>query len=303
MKTFAQWAIAFLGIAASGGVSVDAVAAAANDLAEAASVSPSAPAETSAPVEKAGIGPWGSERVDEPVLMVRLVEGETNVLRAGPGDGYAIAGIYPGGARFRVLAKNGDWYNVQLSGTETAWVHASLCKEYEDLSHLEMRSNPRLYSRVGAFTLNGYAGGYAFDRKSNSLALGGRFGYYLFDFVELEGGVSWTHIHRPEEIVESLFNLRLEAEDFHMLYYQLGARVELLPGRRMVPYLAGGAGSSILQGRSESAFNFGGGTLFFVSKSVATRWELRSFQFKSGTDRARRTAHNIEFSFGSTVLF
>jgi outer membrane beta-barrel protein len=274
-----------------------------NEAARASQAHDPAPGLDGPAAEAPSPDPWGDERLGEPVLMVKLIGGEANVVRSGPGESYAIAGVFPGGARFRVLAKNGDWYNIRLSGTETGWVHASLCHEYEDLSHLEMRPNPRLYSRVGAFTLSGYAGGYAFDRKSNSLALGGRFGYYLLDFVELEGGVSWTHIHRPEEIVESLFNLRLEAEDFHMLYYQLGARVELLPGRRMVPYVAGGAGSSIFRGRSESSVNFGGGTLFFVSKSVATRWELRTFQFKSGSERARRTAHNIEFSFGSTVLF
>src|SRR5690606_31628056 len=123
-----------------------------------------------------------------PVLMVELTGDRHNVIRTGPGDDYAIAGVYPQGARLRVMAKNGDWYNVRLSNTTTGWVHASLCDEYEDLSALELRPNPRLYSRVGSFGVSGYTGGYSFDRKSNSLVVGGRVGYYLLDFLQIEGG-------------------------------------------------------------------------------------------------------------------
>lgn len=237
------------------------------------------------------------------IPMVRLTGGDHNVLRRGPGDAFAIVAVEPEGAEYRVLAKKGDWYSVAISETASAWVHSALCEEFEDLSHLEMRPNPRLFSRTGAFTLTGYAGGYAYDRKSNSVALGGRVGYYVFDFLEVEGGVSWTHINRPAEVVESLFNLRLEAEEFHMLYYNLGLRLELLPGRQMVPYLVGGAGASILEGRTESSWNYGGGTALFLTKTTATRWELRSYRFDAGFDRARRTNHNIEFSFGTSVLF
>lgn len=237
------------------------------------------------------------------IPMVRLTGGDHNVLRRGPGDEFAIVAVQPEGAEFRVLAKKDDWYSVAISETTSAWIHSALCEEFEDLSHLEMRPNPRLFSRTGAFTLTGYAGGYAYDRKSNSVALGGRVGYYVFDFLEVEGGVSWTHINRPAEVVESLFNLRLEAEEFHMLYYNLGLRLELLPGRQMVPYLVGGAGASILEGRTESSWNYGGGTALFLTKTTATRWELRSYRFDAGFDRARRTNHNIEFSFGTSVLF
>ncbi|MEZ4650281.1 MAG: SH3 domain-containing protein [Candidatus Eisenbacteria bacterium] len=237
------------------------------------------------------------------IPMVRLTGADQNVLRRGPGDEYAIVAVVSKGSEYRVLAKKGDWYSVEISETTSGWVHSALCEEFEDLSHLEMRPNPRLFSRMGAFTLTGYAGGYAYDRKSNSVALGGRIGYYLLDFVEVEGGVSWTHIHRPAEVVESLFNLSLEAEDFHMLYYSLGLRLELLPGRQMVPYLVGGAGASILQGRTESSWNYGGGTTLFLTKTTATRWELRAYRFDAGFDLARRTNHNIEFSFGTSVLF
>ena len=101
------------------------------------------------------------------------------------------------------------------------------------MSDLEFRPNPRMFSRIGTFTVTGYTGGYSFDRKSNSLMLGGRLGYYVFDAVEVEGGVSWTRVNRPAEIVESLFDLRLEAEKFHMLFYELNVNAKLLPGRQL----------------------------------------------------------------------
>ena len=259
--------------------------------------------QTDAPRGAATVAPRFVDGWGYAIPMVRLSRGDHNVLRRGPGDEFAIVSVEPKGSEYRVLAKKGDWYSVAISETTSGWVHAALCEEFEDLSNLEMRPNPRLFSRTGAFTLTGYAGGYAYDRKSNSVALGGRVGYYVFDFLEVEGGVSWTHIHRPAEVVESLFNLRIEAEDFHMLYYNLGLRIELLPGRQMVPYLVGGTGASIFQGRTESAWHYGGGTTLFLSKTTATRWELRSYRFDAGFDRARRTNHNIEFSFGTSVLF
>jgi len=236
------------------------------------------------------------------VRKVRLL-GQHNVVRSGPGESYSIAGVYPGHAEFPVIAKSGDWYNVRLSQQETGWIHSSLCKEFDDLSDLEFRPNRKLYSRTGSFILTGYGGGYAFDRKSNSLVLGGGLGYYVFDRVQVEGGLAWTHVHRPAEIVESLFGLSLEAEDFHMLFYHLNASLELLPGRQMVPYLSGGVGSAIMQGESEASFNFGGGTTLYLSKRSAMRWEVRDFRFTSGSVRARHTNNNIEFTLGSVLLF
>ena len=36
--------------------------------------------------------------------------------------------------------------------TDTGWIHASLCEEFGDMSDLEFRPNPRLFSRVGSFS-------------------------------------------------------------------------------------------------------------------------------------------------------
>ena len=115
--------------------------------------------------------------------------------------------------------------------------------------------------------------------------------------------MAWTHVRRPPEIVESLFGLSLEAEDFHMLFYHLNLTWELLPGRQMVPYLSAGVGSSIMRGESEPSINFGAGTTLFISKRAAMRWEVRDYRFDSGSDNARVTNNNIEFTLGTMFLF
>lgn len=234
---------------------------------------------------------------------VKLRRDTTNIVRTGPGNGFAMVGVFAGDSRFPVIAKKGDWYNVRLSDTDTGWIHASLCEEFGDMSGLEYRPNPRLFSRVGSFTFTMYSGGYAFDRKSNSLVLGTRLGYYLLEFVGLQGTVGWTHVVRPAEIVESLFDLALEEEDFHMLFYAMNVDVMLLPGRQMVPFLTIGAGSAIMQGQSETALNYGAGIDFFVRKSTAATFAFRTIGMESGIGSARRSNTNYEFSVGTTFLF
>jgi outer membrane beta-barrel protein len=234
---------------------------------------------------------------------VRLDRAAKNVVRSGPGDDDAIVGVYPKGTTFPVIAKRGPWYGVRVSDTRTGWIHESLCHEFDDLADLEYQPNPRRFVRTGTFLLSGYAGAYAFDRKSNSLVLGGHLGYYVFDRLQFEGGVSWTHVNRPAEIVESLFDLSLEAEDFHMLFYTLNLTYELLPGRQMVPYVTGGGGASIMQGDTETSFNFGAGTTLFLSRRQAMRWEVRDYVFRFGTGASRVTNHNVEFALGTQLLF
>ena len=234
---------------------------------------------------------------------VRLIGKTDNVVRSGPGNDFSIVGVFPRGREFPVIAKSGDWYDIRVSDNESGWIHASLCRELDDLSGLEFKPNPKLFTRTGSFVLSGYGGAYAFDRKSNSLVLGGRLGYYVFDRVLAEAGVSWTHVQRSQEVVESLFALSLEAEDFQMLFYQLNVVYEVLPGRQMVPYLGAGVGSAIFLGRAETSFNFGAGTKLVVSKHTAVRWEVRDYRFDSGSSTARLTNNNIEFTIGTEVLF
>jgi outer membrane beta-barrel protein len=265
------------------------------------------PADGAAPPPAASAVPAPPRAVANPRITgtrkVRLVAEDHNVVRSGPGESFSIVGVFPRRTTFPVDAKTGDWYHVRLSDSESGWIHASLCEEFDDLSDLEWRPNPKLFTRTGSYILTGYAGAYAFDRKSNSLVLGGRLGYYVFDRVQAEGGVGWTRINRPAEIVESLFGLELEAEKFDMLFYHLLLTYELLPGRQMVPYVSGGVGSSIMQGESEPSFNIGAGTSLFLAKRTAVRWEFRHYVFRSGSADSRTSNRNIEFTLGTAVLF
>ena len=148
-----------------------------------------------------------------------------------------------------------------------------------------------------------HASAYTFDRKSNSLVLGGRLGYYIFDRLLEETGVAWTHVTRPPEIVEALFGLLLEAEEFYMASHDLGLTFEVLPGRRMVPYITAGVGSAIMEGRSESSYNYSTGTSLCLSKKTAMRWEVRSYRFDSGSEGAHVSNNNIAFTMGTSLLF
>ena len=235
--------------------------------------------------------------------LVRLVGKPVNVVRSGPGNNFAIVGTFPTGTRFPVIARSGAWYGVRVSETATGWVHSSLCREMDDLSGLEFRPNAKLYTRTGSYVLSAYGGAYAFDQKSNSAVIGGRVGYYVFDRIVAEAGVSYTSIRRPAEIVESLFDLRLEAEQFPMLFYQMNVTWELLPGRQMVPYVSAGVGSTLLLGQSQPSTNFGAGTRLFLSKRSAMRWEVRDYRFRSPGNAVTPLNNNIEFTLGSEVLF
>jgi len=242
-----------------------------------------------------------AQNLNEPHVLTEKkvrINADNSVVRSGPGNSFSIVGIYEKGAEFVVIAKRDEWYNVRLSDKITGWIHTSLCDTFDDMSDLEFRPNPRLFSRVGSFGLTVYTGGYAFDRKSNSLVLGGRFGYHVIEYVEVEGSVSWTHVVRPAEIVESLFDLALEEEDFHMLFYSLNVNLILLPGRQMVPFLTGGVGSSIMQGETETSVNYGIGSKFFLQQTMAFRFEFRNYSFQSGTADAKRDNTNFEFSVG-----
>jgi len=258
--------------------------------ADSQAVSPAAPAP----------GPNAAPTV---VHKVRLDKSVRNVVRSGPGDGFAIVGVFPRGSVFEVLSKRGDWFDVRVSETETGWIHASLCHEFEDLSDLEWKPNPKRYTRTGAIVVSGYGGAYAFDRKSNSFVAGTGLGYYVFDRVQVGAGLSFTHVHRPAEIVESLFGVSLEAEDFDMLFYRLDATYEVLPGRQMVPYVSVGAGASMMQGDTETSLDYGAGTTLFLSKRTAMRWEFRGYRFRTGSDAARAVSNNVEFTLGTLYVF
>lgn len=47
----------------------------------------------------------------------------------------------------------------------------------------------------------------------------------------------------------------------------------------------------------------GAGTMLFLSKRTAMRWEVRDYRFKSGAENARVSNDNVEFSLGTFYLF
>jgi len=100
---------------------------------------------TSAP-QGAGLGPRLTT-----VRKVKLDREDRNVIRAGPGDAFAIVSVQPKGASFPVIAKNGVWYGVQLPDGQSGWIHASLCREFDDLSDLDWNPNPKHYNRTDSF--------------------------------------------------------------------------------------------------------------------------------------------------------
>ena len=240
---------------------------------------------------------------DQVELKVRLSHSDHNVVRTGPGADFAIVGVYKRDAMFIVLAKKNAWFNVRLSESQTGWIHESLCETFQDLSDLEFRPNPKLYSRVGSYAFTTYLGGYTFDRKSNSMSIGGRLGYYVTEFLVAEGNLSYTKIVRPAEIVESLFDLRLEEEIFNMLYYSLNLTAEILPGRRMTPFVTAGAGANIAKGKSEPGYNLGAGAMLYFGKKAAMRWEVRNYRFSSGVADSRRRNNNFEMILGTSFMF
>jgi hypothetical protein len=95
-------------------------------------------------------------------------------------------------------------------------VHSSLCAS-TTISPTRVQANPKLFTRR-ELILTGYTGAYAF------IASPTRWFSAVASLLRVrpdpgEGGVGWTRVHRPAEIVESLFDLSLEAEDFDMLFY------------------------------------------------------------------------------------
>lgn len=77
--------------------------------------------------------------------------------------------------------------------------------------------------------------------------------------------------------------------------------IRLLTGRS-----AGSAGlplgSAIAEG-SEASFHYNVGTMLFLSKRTAMRWEVRAYNFHSGSEEARVSNNNIAFTLGTSLLF
>ena len=102
---------------------------------------------------------------------------------------------------------------------------------------------------------------------------------------------------------KSGYGLRLEEETFDLFFYEAGVSMDLLPGRRVTPFVTAGVGASMLDARVEPTYAFGIGTKAFLNRRLALRWELRDHRLKGGNRFTRFSGDNLEFSGGIETLF
>jgi outer membrane beta-barrel protein len=149
----------------------------------------------------------------------------------------------------------------------------------------------------------GYGGTYAADREDNGFLVGARIGYSLTRRFAFEAGVGYTSVVRTTYVLERIFGLRLEQEKFDLLFYEVGGSMDILPGRRVTPFVTAGGGASVLNSHAEPTWVVGVGTKMFLVKRMALRWELRDHHMQGGNQFTRFAGDNLEFSGGAEWLF
>jgi uncharacterized protein YraI len=252
-----------------------------------------APAVASAPPDSAAI----------PRATVEVVGTPVAVVRAGPGPFHGMVATVGEGDRLVLDAKAGPWYHVALHDGRSGWVHEDLVRTWVDPSRFQFAPDPGRPSRMRSFHLVGYGGAYAADREDNGLLAGLRIGYSITDRLAFEAGMGWTGVVRTTYVLEQVFGLRLEEERFDLFFYEAGASVDVLPGRRVVPFVTAAVGASVLNARVEPTWALGVGTKAFVTRRLALRWELRNHHLKGGNNFTRFAGDNLEFSGGCEFLF
>jgi uncharacterized protein YraI len=77
-----------------------------------------------------------------PAVQVRIARSRVN-LRSGPGTSYAVVGGANQGEQFGVVGRNaaGDWYKINRTATETAWVSAPLVEVIGDAKQIPVVDN------------------------------------------------------------------------------------------------------------------------------------------------------------------
>jgi outer membrane beta-barrel protein len=238
-----------------------------------------------------------------PHATVQVVHTPVAVVRSGPGPQHPIVATLPEGEVLTIDARSGAWYHLQLADTKSGWVHEDLLQTYVDPRKFEFAPDPGLPSRMRSFHFVAFGGNYAADREDNGLLLGARMGYSLTRRFAFEVGLGYTRVVRTTYVLERIFGLRLEEEVFKMFFYEAGASMDILPGRRVTPFITAAAGASVLEGHAEPTYTVGLGTKFFVSKRTALRWELRDHRMHGGNQFTRFSGDNLEFSGGCELLF
>jgi outer membrane beta-barrel protein len=238
-----------------------------------------------------------------PTMRV-LVEGTAVVvLRAGPAAEHAIVATALEGEELVIDARAGVWLHATTPSGASGWVHESLLGENIQRDTFAFQPDPGIPTRQRTLHAVMFVGTYAADREDNGLLFGGRMGYALTSRFAIEVGAGRTRIRRSTYVIEQIYNLRLEEEEFDVFFYEAGLNVDLLPGRRIAPFVAAGVGATILNARVEPTWSAAIGTRMFLARRAAVRWEVRDHRFESGNQFTRFQGDNIEFSGGLELLF
>jgi len=157
--------------------------------------------------------------------------------------------------------------------------------------------------RAGAVSLSPFVGGYHFDEnqglRENRLVYGLRLGYDLTDNweTELVGDYVRAETFATKQD-NSVWSFRLD-----MLY-------NFMPHSSVVPYLGVGVGGihfehSAANGGdlSEPTVNGGGGVKFFMTDSIALRFDARYLLDFSNDNFRHEAYHNVEYTAGVSFLF
>jgi outer membrane beta-barrel protein len=257
----------------------------------------------SAAVAADGAAASAADAAGLPFADAKVVGTSVAVVRTGPGPEHAIAATVTGGDILTVDAKTGAWYHVRLGDARSGWMHESLLEQYVDPRKFQFTPDRGRPSRMRSFHLVAYGGMYAADREDNGMLLGARIGYSVTRRFSFEAGAGYTTVTRTTFVLERVFGLRLEEEHFDLFFYEAGVSMDILPGRRVSPFITAGVGASVLDARVEPTYAIGLGTKAFITKRSALRWELRDHRMHGGNRFTRFSGDNLEFSGGVEFLF
>ena len=238
-----------------------------------------------------------------PRARMRVRDAQVAVLRAGPTSEHPIVTTVFEDDVVVVDARTGEWFHAISPDGSSGWVHESLLANDVDRSRFTFVPDPGRRERQGAMLLVTYAGSYAADREDNAFLYGARFGYALSSRFTFEVGVGTTEIVRNTYVIEQLFGLRLEEERFDVFFYETGVAVDVLPRRRVTPFVAGGIGATILNSRVEPTWYLAAGTRAWLTRRIGLRWEVRDHRLEVGNQFTRFDGDNLEFSAGTEFLF
>lgn len=238
-----------------------------------------------------------------PNATVQVVGTPVAVVRSGPGPQHAIVATVREGDVLTLDARAGAWFHLQLADGKSGWMHEDLLRLYVDPRRFEFAPDPGRPSRQRNFHLTAFGGGYAADREDNGFLVGARVGYSLTNRFGFEAGVGYTSVLRTTYVLERVFGLRLEEERFDLFFYQAGVTADVLPGRRVTPFVTAFLGASVLNAAVEPTWGLGIGTKAFLAKRLALRWEVRDHRMSGGNAFTRFAGDNLEFSSGVEMLF